>query len=102
MPKSVIPLLVNRDFAQQAIRRLVSEGKFAVERHAREAMSDPERNVPMRLVLETLKGGTIDQGPHRDATGDWRCRMRRRCAGKYVRVVVALSDHDYMYVVTVY
>ncbi len=102
MPESFVPLIVNRDFALQAIRRLASEGKFAVEPHARAAMSDPERNVPMRLVLETLKGGSIDQGPKRDDIGDWRCRVRRRWAGKYVRVVVALSGHDYMYIVTVY
>jgi hypothetical protein len=102
MSDPIVPILVNREFALQTIRRLVAEGKFAIEQHAREAMSDPERNVPMRLVLETLKGGSIDQGPKLDEYGEWRCRLRRRCAGKVVRVVVALAGTHRLCVVTVF
>ena len=65
-------------------------------------MRDPDRDVSMRLVLDTLKGGSINQGPDRDETGEWRCRLKKRVAGRVVHVIVALSNHDHMYVVTVY
>lgn len=99
---NVIPLVLTRELALKKIRHLAERGMFAIEPHARDAMNDPDRDVPMRLVEETLLSGSINQGPTRDEAGEWRCRLKKRHAGRLVHVVVALSGHDFMYVVTVY
>jgi hypothetical protein len=59
-----------------------------------------ERNVSMRQVLETLRTGSVIDGPKRDQWGDWRVKLQRRVAGRRVQVVVAVKD-DRLDVVTV-
>lgn len=100
--KVVVPFQIKRELALERIRELVRKNAFSIEPHAQAAMRDLERNIPMRLVLETLKGGAINQGPELDEYGDWRCRLKKRVAGRVVHCVVALSGHSHVYVVTVY
>lgn len=50
-----------------------------------------ERGFSMRQAIETIKEGVVNQGPTRDEFGEWRCRVKRRVAGKLVRVAVAIS-----------
>jgi hypothetical protein len=56
----------------------------------------------MRQVIETIKEGAINQGPRLDECGDWRCRVKRRVAGRLVRVVVAIHDMSWLYLVSVH
>jgi hypothetical protein len=50
------------------------------------------RGFDMRQVLETIKEGAVNQGPTLDEYSEWRCRVKRRVAGRLVRVVVAISS----------
>lgn len=59
-----------------------------------------ERKVTMRQVLDTLRNGSVIDGPKLDQWGDWRVKMQRRVAGRRVQVVVAVKD-DRLDVVTV-
>jgi len=103
MPRqpNVIQFPLPRQLAEQEIRRLANEGKFVIEPHFREVLL--ERDFTMRQVLETLKLGCINQGPTLDTYGDWRCRLKRRVAGRLVRIVVALKpDFTDLYLVSVH
>ena len=61
-----------------------------------------ERDFTMRHVLETLREGSINQGPRLDECNDWRCRLKKRVAGRLVRVIVAIHDMNFLYVVSVH
>jgi hypothetical protein len=92
--------MLSRPEAEAAIHRLARENKFlmaGVVETDDAIMSEFElkmlvRGFDMRQVLETIKEGTVDQGPTLDEYSEWRCRVRRRVAGRLVRVVVALSS----------
>lgn len=87
--------------AEQLIRQLTAQGRLVIEPHFREGMHD--RDFTMRQVLETLKCGVINQGPALDDYNEWRCRVKRRVAGRLVRVVVAISkDQSSLYLVSVH
>jgi hypothetical protein len=53
-------------------------------------------------VLETIKEGSVNQGPRLDECGEWRCRVKRRVAGRLVHVVVAIHDMRFLYLVSIY
>jgi hypothetical protein len=59
-----------------------------------------ERGVSIRQVLETLRHGSLVDGPKKDNWGDWRVKMQRRVAGRRVQVVVAVKP-DILDLVTV-
>lgn len=91
----------SRPEAEEAIHRLAKEGKYGFgdvfETEDGEFISDFElkmlaRGFTTRQVMETIKEGTVNQGPARDEYGEWRCRVKRRVAGHLVRVVVAISS----------
>lgn len=54
----------------------------------------------MRQVIQTLSEGSINQGPTLDEFGDWRCRVKKRVAGRLVRVVVAIQSGELLIVTT--
>jgi hypothetical protein len=58
------------------------------------------RKVTMRQVLETLRQGSVIDGPTKDEWGDWRVKLQRRVAGRRVQVVVAVKER-HLDVVTV-
>lgn len=58
-----------------------------------------ERGITMRQVLQTLREGSVIDGPKKDEWGDWRVKLQRRVAGRRVQVVVAVKD-DRLDVVT--
>lgn len=94
------PPMLSRPDAEAAIHRLAKENKFVmagVVETDDAVMSEFElkmlvRGFDMRQVLETIKEGVINQGPALDQYSEWRCRVKRRVAGRLVRVVVALSS----------
>lgn len=59
-----------------------------------------ERDISMRQVIQTLSEGSINQGPTLDEFGDWRCRVKKRVAGRLVRVVVAIQSGELLIVTT--
>lgn len=99
MTGKVIPFGLPRPQAQETIWRLAKSGDFVLEPHAKEGM---RRGISMRQVLTTLEEGCINQGPELDEYGDWRCRVRKRVAGRLVRVVVAIHDLRLLYVISVH
>jgi len=96
----VVPFGLSRSVAQELIRKLRAEGAFSLEPKAR--MNVSERKFTMRQVLTTLAEGTINQGPTRDECNDWRCRLKKRVAGRLVHVVIAIHDMRFLYVISVH
>ena len=96
------PAGLTRPEAEALIHRLAKESRnLAMEEpHFRERMK--ERGITMRQVLETLREGRVDSDPAKDDYGDWRCVVKKRCAGRRVRVVVAIHDRNLLYGVTTY
>ena len=99
MTAEIVSFGLPRPVAEETIHRLARENCFGMDGADPES-DEPcafelkmlERGFDMRQVLETIKEGAINQGPTRDEYGEWRCRMRRRAAGRLVRVVVAISS----------
>jgi hypothetical protein len=58
------------------------------------------RKVTMRQVMETLRQGSVIDGPTKDEWGDWRVKLQRRVAGRRVQIVVAVKER-HLCVVTV-
>jgi len=100
MVAQVVAFGLPRPHAEQLIHKLSSNGRFAVEPCCKTKMVD--RGFSMRQVLDTMKEGTINQGPKRDEYGDWRCRIRKRHAGRLVRVIVAIHNMDFLFVISVH
>lgn len=100
MTAQVVPFGLPRPVAEALIRRLAEDGNFVPEPEFKEKML--VRDFTMRQVLETLKGGSINQGPWLDECGDWRCRVKRRVAGRLVRVVVAIHAMNFLYLISVH
>ena len=96
------PKGLTRPDAEALIHELAKESRnLAMEApHFRERMR--ERGITMRQVLETLPEGRVDSEPTKDQYGDWRCVVKKRCAGRRVRVVVAIHDRSLLYGVTTY
>lgn len=65
-------------------------------------MNDPDRNISMSQLMTVLSEGSIVDGPTRDECGDLRCKLKKRAAGRRVYVVVAISAHDMLYVITTF
>ena len=89
-----------RPVAEALIHRLAEEGRFILEPVFQQKMRD--RDFSMRQVLETLKSGGVNQGPERDECGDMRCRVRKRVAGRLVRIVLASHGTETLYLISVH
>jgi hypothetical protein len=100
MSAQVYDMGLPRPFAQALVNRLAKAGQFAVEPECKADMA--MRDFTMRQLLETLEEGSINQGPWRDECNDWRCRVRRRVAGRVVRVVVAIHDMSFLYAISIH
>lgn len=101
MPEeTVVPFGLPRPVAEELIHRLAKQDAYALEPACIEKMN--YRGFDSRLVMETLTTGAINQGPKRDECGDWRVRMKKRVAGRLVRVVVAIHDMRFLYVISVH
>jgi hypothetical protein len=100
MSAEIIPFGFPRPAAQELIRTLTAKGAFVIEPKFRAAMN--QRGITMPLVLRVLEEGCVNQGPEKDDYGDWRCRVRKRVAGRLVRVVVAIHEERILYLVTTY
>jgi hypothetical protein len=100
MTAEIVPFGPSRPQMEELIHRLVREGKYALEPELRRKMH--ERDFSMRQVLETMGEGSINQGPRLDECNDWRCRLKKRVAGKLVRVVVAVHDMSFVYAISVH
>jgi len=100
MTADILPFGLSRPVAEAVIHRLAAAGRFTLEPHAKEGMAD--REFTMRQVLRTIEEGTVNQGPRLDECNDWRCRVKKRAAGRLVRVVVAIHDMDWLYVISVH
>ena len=96
----MIPFGMPKPIALDLIRRLVAADQFMLEPKA--LMNIRQRDFTMRQVLTTMKEGRITQGPERDECNDWRVRLTKRCAGRLVRVVVAIHDVSFVYVISVH
>lgn len=89
-----------RPFAEEIIHRLGGRGDYGWEASFTQKLR--VRGYSMRQVIETLKGGSINQGPELDEYGEWRCRIKRRVAGRLVRVVVAIRDERWLTLLSVH
>jgi hypothetical protein len=94
MVLKVVATGLPRPAAEEMIHRLASEGRFCWDVEFKRKLD--VREFTMRQVIETLKGGTINQGPTRDEYGE------RRVAGKLVRVVVAISEESSLILISVF
>lgn len=82
------------------VRRLAKESSnLRLTLHARARML--ERDIGFRQVVETLRHGRLESGPHRDECGEWRATMKRYCAGQNVRVAVVASYSERLIIITV-
>lgn len=89
-----------RPVADELIHRLEAEGRFILEPVFQQKMQ--ECDFSMRQVLETLKHGGVNQGPERDECGDIRCRIRKRVAGRLVRILLAIHGTETLYLISVH
>jgi hypothetical protein len=97
---NVIPLGLSRPHAEELIHRLAREGQYVIEPVCKAKIID--RKFTARQVMTTIEEGHINQGPARDECGDWRCRMRKRVAGRDVRVVLAINSMNFLYLISVH
>ena len=100
MVLKLVPIGLPRPVAEEVIHHLARAGKVSWEIGF--SLKLIERDFSMRQVMETLKGGSINQGPEKDEYGDWRCRVKRRVAGRLVRVVVAINDESLLILISVH
>ncbi len=100
MSAEILPFGLPRPVAQELIRTLWAKGEAVIEPKFKQTMA--ARDIPMSLVHRVLAEGSINQGPWKDECGDWRCRVKKRVAGKLVRVVVAIHEERILYLVTTY
>ena len=59
-----------------------------------------EREITLRQVIAVMREGQLAEDPVRDEFGGWKVTLQRHCAGRLVRVVVAISDTDELFIVT--
>jgi hypothetical protein len=100
MKAKIIPFGLSRPAAEELIRRLSQADRFTVEPHAREWMLI--RDFSDRQMSTAMQEGYVTQGPTLDECHDWRCRVKKRVAGRLVHVVVAIHDMDWLYVISVH
>ncbi len=100
MSAKVVPFGLPRPMAEELIHRLACEGKFVCEPVFTAKLV--ERQFSTRQMLETIKAGAVNQGPWQDEFGDWRCRIKRRVAGRLVRVVVAIHGMNLLYLISIH
>jgi Domain of unknown function (DUF4258) len=98
MSADIITFALTREAALRRIRLFMEQGAFEFDPHLRESML--ERDISMRQVMTTVREGSINQGPTMDEYGEWRCRLRKRTAGRLVRVVVAIQPGGLLFVTT--
>jgi hypothetical protein len=94
----ILPFGLTRPAAQQRIRTFMAEGKYDFDPHLFEQMI--LRDISMKQVLVTAEEGTINQGPTLDEYNEWRCRLKKRVAGRLVRVVVAIQAGGLLLITT--
>lgn len=97
---NVIPLGLTRAHAEELIHELARGGQYVIEPVC--VTKIRERKFTVRQVMTTIEEGHINQGPMRDECGDWRCRMRKRVAGRDVRVVLAIHGMNFLYLISVH
>lgn len=93
MTAQIVPFGLPRPIAEEVIHRLARENKFGMAEKEQFELKMLERGFDMRQVLETIKEGVVNQGPTMDEYGEWRCRVKRRVAGRSVRVAVAITPN---------
>ena len=100
MRHNVVPFELSRPHAQELIHKLAAAGSFVMEPVFTEKLH--VRDFTMRQALTTMKEGTVNQGPTRDEYGDLKCRVRKRVAGRLVRVVVAIHEGSLLYLISIH
>ncbi len=98
MIAKILAFGLSRPAAQQRIRTLMAEGKYDFDPHLFDEMD--LRDISMQQVLLTAEEGTVNQGPTLDEYSEWRCRLKKRVAGRLVRVVVAIQAHSLLLITT--
>jgi hypothetical protein len=100
MEAKVVLFGLCRPAAEELIHRLATEGRFVLEPACKEKLL--YRGFSVKQVNVAMECGHINQGPTRDECGDYRCRIRKRVAGRLVRVVVAIHNMNFLYIISVY
>lgn len=102
MVAEIVPFGMARAHAERLIRSLSTDSRnLVIEPYF--SMRMRERSITMTQVLITLREGHVNPGPKQDEYGEWRCRLRKRVAGRGVHVVVAISgDRKRLSLVTTY
>ena len=94
------PRQMPRPLALALIQRLAAADQFILVPKAKMNMAD--REISDTQVMLVLKEGEMNEGPWKDECGNWRCRLRKRCAGQLIRVIVAIQDESFLYVISVH
>lgn len=102
MTAEIVPFGLPRPVAEELIHRLARDGAFGMDESLDFTVKMLARGFTMRQVMETIKEGVVNQGPTRDEYGEWRCRVKRRVAGRLVRVVVAISGQRFLTLISVH
>lgn len=92
MTAEIVSFGLPRPHAEGVIHRLAKQNQFGMSEDSQFELKMLERGFDMRQVLETIKEGVVNQGPTKDDYGEWRCRVKRRVAGRLVRVALAISS----------
>lgn len=94
------PRQMPRPIALALIRRLFAADQYILVPKAKMNMTD--REISASQVMAVLGEGEINEGPWKDECGNWRCRLKKRYAGKLIKVVVAIQDENFLYVISVH
>ena len=102
MPSSILPFR-QPPSRQETLARVhgiaTNTSRILWSEHARERMD--EREISAREALVAIREGQIDGRIVPDGDDGWKATLRRRHAGRTVRVGVAISDDDDLVVITV-
>ena len=93
------PSAPGRDALVKRVRVLAADTSNLRFDHPHFQMRLAERGITMRQVLTVLRQGSAVSAPTLDKHGDWRIKLKKRAAGRRVRVVVAVKE-DHVVVVT--
>ncbi len=91
---------LTKAMARTKVRAIAEDSsRVHLTKHATERME--EREITTRLVMTTLRKGTVLDVPQWDSiNGDWKVCMVHRAAGAEIEVVTAIDWPDQLVVVT--
>ena len=97
----LVPMPLNDANALKLLREIAADSsRVVVLKHAAARMA--KRHITLPMVLDCLRGGSVEEPPALDQHGNWKLTVWRRVAGKDLRVAAAIDLPHRVVVITVY